>query len=76
MVASHKITQFLLVQILHYFPHVLGMVAGGNEQGVCGLDDHKIIYPQRGHEFVRCVNIIAMSFEREGAISSDQIAIR
>ena len=57
--------QFLLVQILHDFPDILGAFAGGDQQSVFRLHHNQIIDAERRNKFSRRVNVISLSVERE-----------
>src|ERR1700730_7101736 len=75
MTTSHQFSQLLLVQILHHFPNVLGLVSRGNQQSVFRLHYYQIVYPKGRHKFSWRVNVVSLSIEGEPSLSGNQVVI-
>src|SRR5436190_12295886 len=50
---SDELLQFLLIQMLYHFAHVLGVFASGHQQSVCGLDYDRIVDANNGYKLPR-----------------------
>src|ERR1035437_3200600 len=55
---SHQFLQLLLIQMLHHFADILGLVERGDEQRVIGLDNHQVAHSDQGNKLAGRVNVI------------------
>src|SRR6185437_5939497 len=69
------IAQLLLVQVLHHFPDILGLIAGGDQESVFRFYYDQIVYAQRCDKFSGRVNVIAPGIQREPRFGGDQVVI-
>ena len=71
----HQITHFLRIQILHYFSHVLCLVAGGDQQSVFRFHHDQVAHAESCHKFSRRVNVISPGLRRKCSLTGNQIVI-